>query len=104
MDYHAVLENHGEGKVFVNFYPDKDRSKMQKTSLTRVNFSDERRLGELVHEFHMALKCKSIKNEEQRIGLEYQSPVDGVDVFHAFVKYFVRLSKENKGKTLWIDC
>ena len=77
---------------------------MQKPLLTRVNFSDERRLGELVHEFHMALEYKAIKNKEQRIGLVYDSPVDGFDVFHAFVRYFVKRSGENKGKTLWIDC
>jgi hypothetical protein len=103
MYYHAVLENPGEGKVFVRFYQGENRSRLEKSLITRVNFSDEKRLGELVHDFHMALNCKAIKDEGQMISLEYNSPVDGVDVLSSFCRYFAKLSERDKC-ALWIQC
>ncbi|MEM4245389.1 MAG: hypothetical protein QW404_03865 [Candidatus Nanoarchaeia archaeon] len=99
MDYHAVLEKPCQGSIAVVFsYGKKFISGWNKSILTRVNFSDERKLTDLVNEFNLGMSnfgVTDIVSDGEKARISYVC--DDKEVLTSiFVKYFVRLSERNK--------
>lgn len=106
MDYHAVLEKPCQGSIAVVFsYGKKFISDWDKSILTRVNFSDDRQLTDLVRDFNSDMSGFGVTDvnsdgEKARIGYVCD---DKEALTPIFVRYFVRLSERNKSG-LRIEC
>ncbi len=99
MDYHAVLEKPCQGTMAVVFsYGKKFIRDWNKSILTRVNFSDDRSLTELVNDFNMGMSnfgFREFINDGERTRINYVC--DDKEVLTSiFMRYFVKLSERNK--------
>ncbi|MFH1210750.1 MAG: hypothetical protein V1645_02425 [archaeon] len=108
MDYNAYLERTDKGEIAVVFaYGKNFISGWRKPMITRVNFSDDRELSDLMCDFNLRMQefsFSNVNNDGKTARIDYLCDgKDKDDVLKVFVKYFVAMSRDNRSG-LYVEC